>query len=138
VSAGAQTKLLNLKQLRKIWWLARQLGLDDDLLHARVKALVGKESLRALTRREAGIVIDDLERLHSNRPGMATKRELWKIRQLEKALGWDDNPKRLRAFLKKYYGVDDVRFLTHAAAWRLIESLKKIREREKVAGDTVG
>lgn len=31
---------------------------------------------------------------------------------------------RLRGFLKRYAGIDDMRFLTAAQAWRVIEGLK--------------
>jgi hypothetical protein len=102
---------------------------DGDLLRAFIKNLVGKDRISQLTKSEAMYLIDVLVAHLEGRPGMATKRELWKINQLVRELGWHENPKRLRAFLKKYYGVDDARFLTHQAAWRVIESLKKIKER---------
>ncbi|MDI6711483.1 MAG: regulatory protein GemA [Bacillota bacterium] len=119
-------------QMRKIWSLARQLGLDDDLLHAVVDSLTGKSSIRALNKYQAGIVIDELDRRHraADRPGMASRAQIYKIRQLEKALGWDTNPDRLRGFIKKYGGVDDLRWLPRAKAWRIIEGLKKILARQ--------
>lgn len=116
-------------QLRKIWAMAKQFDVDEDLLRTIVNRLVGSERLSTLTKRQAGRVIEELEQRLNGRPGMASKKQVWKIRQLERELGWDQNPKRLRAFLKKYYKSDRPEWLTSRAAWRVIESLKKLKER---------
>ena len=47
-------------QKRKIFVLAKEQGMDQELLHAYVCALVKKESLSKLTIREAIQVIDGL------------------------------------------------------------------------------
>ncbi|KYG90363.1 hypothetical protein A0U40_18400 [[Bacillus] sp. KCTC 13219] len=59
---------------------------------------------------------------------------MWKIEQLEQQLGWQDEPQRLQGFIKKYYKVERVEWLTSAQAWRLIESLKKMLEKENRDG----
>jgi len=59
-------------------------------------------------------------------PGRATPAQLAKITALEHALHWADNPRRLRAYLEKWYHVSDRRFLTPRQAWRAIEGLKAI------------
>lgn len=48
-------------QQRKIHVTAKELGMDDDLLHAYVSMLTGKESLKELTVADAVKVIDGLE-----------------------------------------------------------------------------
>ncbi len=130
-------------QRKKVFATARELCLDDDLLHAIVEGLTGKEHISELTKREAALVIDDLEnRANRSRsivlPGgrkvaLATKKQLWKIRELEKELGWADNPKRLQGFCHKYAGVDNPQWLTRAQAWRVIEGLKALAGRKECA-----
>lgn len=121
-------------QMRKIWAMAKQFDLDEDLLRTVVKRLTNQERISQLTKQQARKVIEELEQRANGRPGMASQKQIWKIRQLEKDLGWDQNPARLRAFLKKYYRVDRPEWLTGRAAWRAIESLKKIKERGTDAG----
>ena len=48
-------------QMRKIHMAARQNGMDDDLLHCHMAALLKKSSLRELTIHEAILLIDSLE-----------------------------------------------------------------------------
>lgn len=120
-------------QVKKIWALARELGLDEDLLRAVTFYLTGSESISALTKTQAAVLIDELEskKRGETRPGMATPRQIWKIRELEKELGWADQPARLRGYLKKYAHVDDLRWLTGKQAWKVIEGLKKILARQE-------
>ncbi len=131
-------------QRRKIFAVAGELGLDNDLLHALVYGVAGKEHISDLSKKEAGWVIDELER-RANRSRtvvlptgrkvpLATKKQHWKIKQLVQQLGWEDNPKRLQGFCRKYAGVDNPRWLTKDQAWRLIEGLKSLLQREKKAG----
>jgi hypothetical protein len=71
----------------------------------------------------------------NNRPGMATNRQLAKIRAQ-----WSDLANRgycqkdrkwqaLRGLLKSRMGVSDLRFLDFKHAYDVIEALKQIRER---------
>lgn len=135
-------------QKRKIFATARELGLDNDLLHAVVVNRTGKKHISDLNKHQAIMIIDELEHragrstrcvvLPDNRQVvLATKEQLWKMRQLEKQLGWDANPKRLRGFCRKYAGkVENIEWLTKAQAWRVIEGLKALlaREQEKAGG----
>lgn len=119
-------------QLKKIWATARELGIEEEVLRERVEQVSGSRSLSSLSSEDANRIIDGLEcytgRTRTNR---ASKGQLYKIRQLEKQLGWDANPKRLQAFIKKYAHVERIDWLTSAQAWRLIESLKNVLEKEK-------
>jgi hypothetical protein len=100
--------------------------------------------LKELNVDEAARLIDELERREKGhgqpdsryvispkgRPvALATKGQLWKIDRLVEELEWDDNPKRLEGFCKKYSKVDKPQWLTKSQAWRLIEGLKKILEK---------
>lgn len=119
-------------QLRKIFAVARELNLDDDLLHTIVYGVTGKERLSKMTKHEASLIIDDLERRagRGRNAALATKKQLYKIRCLEEQLGWQDNPNRLRKFCLKYAGVEDPRWLTKDKAWRIIEGLKSLAARQ--------
>ncbi len=48
-------------QRRAIFAIAREQGMDNDLLHAAVKAVTKKQSLKDLTKTEARRVIDHLK-----------------------------------------------------------------------------
>jgi len=130
-------------QKRKIFVTAREMALDNDLLHAIVEERTGKKHISELDKYQAVKIIDELEH-RAGRPArcvvlpgqgrveLATKEQIWKIGQLEKELGWDTNPKRLKGFCRKYAGkVENIKWLTKARAWRVIEGLKALIEREK-------
>ncbi|AJA42396.1 hypothetical protein AJ85_05735 [Alkalihalobacillus alcalophilus ATCC 27647 = CGMCC 1.3604] len=134
---------LNNGQLRKIWATAKELNLEEDDLRSVVSEVSGSPSISSLTFDQAKAVIDRLGG-KNNQPSKANKsnkrkssqvsnQQIWKIQQLEKELGWEDNPKRMKAFMKKYAGVDRIEWLTPQKAWRLIESLKKLTEKENEA-----
>lgn len=119
-------------QLKKIWATARELGIEEEVLRKRVEQVCGSRSLSSLSKDDANRVIDSLER-HTGRTrnGRASEGQIYKVRQIEKQLGWDENPKRLQAFIKKYAKVERIDWLTSAQAWRLIESLKKVLEKNQ-------
>lgn len=125
---GAQSK--DAKKI--IWGLAKGLGLNKEELYIVLFRETQKDSMRACTDKELQRVVQALVILKEeskNRPGMASNKQVWKIRQLEKKLGWYDNPKRLASFLRKWYGVDRPEWLTSHDAWKAIESLKKVLEK---------
>lgn len=135
------------KQIAKIYTIGNNLGLVDsaaeqDMLHELVESITGKVSIKDLTVDEAIEVIDRLEgnrtkpqqpqkRQFIQRPGMVTEGQTKKIFRLLYELKNYDEPgehaplkKRLRGFLKKYAGTDDMDFLTHSKANSVIEGLK--------------
>lgn len=129
-------------QTKKIYATARELGIDNDLLHAMIETRYNLEHIKEMTTKQAGLFIDLMEKqiVRPNRSvnlptgrsaALASEKQLWKINELAKELGWDENPRRLRGFCKKYSGSDDVRFLTGQQAWRLIEGLKKLVQKKK-------
>lgn len=128
-------------QIKKIYASAKELQLDNDLLHTFIFNIVGREHISELTSYEANQVIDELEykktgvRKQSYRSNMATDDQIYKIHALERELGWSDNPKRLKGFMRKYCKTDNEKWLTFDKASNLIEALKKViaREERKVA-----
>ena len=127
-----------------------------DELHMMVYNITKKESLKELTYSEANTVITRLKGMmkgtdrpgskhkkkrasHTAQPGMASEGQVGKLWYLMYELEKFDKPgqvkasreKRLNGFLKKYAGVDDLRFLTYYKANKAIEGLKSLVEREK-------
>jgi len=129
-------------QIKLIWVLARQLGMDSDKLHDLVFGVTGQESIKALTVMEGKDVIEALARaggkitkkrkprrdLPLNVVEMITPKQARLIKYLEKKLGWQGNPERLKGFIKRIIKREVVR--TKQEAIRVIEGLKSMAERE--------
>ncbi|GAB6170766.1 hypothetical protein JCM15765_02440 [Paradesulfitobacterium aromaticivorans] len=127
-------------QIAKIWAMARELDMDKDLVHEFAYNVTKEHSLSGLSVQQAIKVIDAMEALtHKEKAKSiepkatrASKKQIWKMKQLAKELGWSDNEKRLQGFVKKYAGVDKLEWLTPAQSWRVIEGLKKLLEKTTV------
>ncbi len=122
-------------QIKKIWAMGKRLGMDKEDLHAIAYRVSGNEHISTLTGREAGRMIDELKMRageKTNAPiggeGRATGAQQRMIAVLIRDLKWIDQPGRLRGFLRKYAGADDVRFLTAQQASRVIDGLKAMRD----------
>lgn len=128
--------MISKAQIRKIYATARELGIDDDMLHTYVFNRTGSEHISTLTIKEANSVIDGLEvhRIEKEggpAKGMANEKQKRYIKDLADKLGWKDEPWRLKGFIRKYAGVEDLNWLTLKQASNVIEGLKKIIEKEK-------
>ncbi|MED3799975.1 regulatory protein GemA [Lysinibacillus capsici] len=118
--------------IKKIWTTARSIGMEREDVYNVLQRETGKDSMRQCSQKELERVLLSLQSVqgfNNFRGNRATKRQLWKIGQLEQQLGWQDNPQRLKGFIKKFYSVEQMEWLTSAQAWRLIESLKKLIEK---------
>lgn len=118
--------------IKKIWTASKKLDLSKEEIYMILQRETGKDSMRKCSEKELERVLFSLNSssgFSNFRGDRATKRQLWKIRQIETELGWSDNPQRLTSFVHKYYKVESIEWLTSAQAWRLIESLKKVLER---------
>jgi hypothetical protein len=115
-------------QRRKIWALAKEKGLTEDMVRAVVGQVSGQTSTSALNVWEAVQVIDRLAGRREYDPGgnAITPKQMWKIKDLEASLGWADKPERLTAFIKKYARVDRARWLSKRQAAHIIDGLKSI------------
>lgn len=122
-------------QMRKIHVLARDYGMDNDLLHVHVQTVTGKDSLKKLSLGEAVRVIDSLKKRSVDQ---MTRRQKYLIDRLLQELGWTDEQgkpdyKRLDGFCGKYCGVDSHKWLTRRDASNVIEGLKNMAKK----GETV-
>lgn len=121
--------------IKQIWGMAKNdLQMNEDDVRAAMYKCTGKESMKLCTDRELYQLVCHLGRLKDSQghtPGKVTPQQLWKIRELEKELGWTENPKRLRKFMEKYASVEKLEWLEFSQAKKLIESLKRVLNREK-------
>jgi len=126
----AKKETITRAQMRKLWALAKEIGIDEVDLRGLVLNLTGREHISQITKAQAIIVIDYLvDRKKGNwRPAMASAQQMHKIRSLAKEMGWDDG--RLKGFVRKYAGVENERWLDARRAYNIIEGLKKIKERQ--------
>ena len=121
------------KQLKIIWGMAKNLDMTKEDVYALLYQQTGKEHMTDCTEQELSRTVQAmilLKERRTNRPGMITGRQRYRIGELERELGWNENPKRLKAFSKKYYHVDSLDWLKEQEASNLIESLKKMAKRE--------
>lgn len=112
-------------QLRKIYALAREKGIDNENLHSLLYNICKKEHLSEITITEAVKLIDSLS--GKEVPGRATGRQIYFIQSLAKEFGW--NEKRIAGFVKKVGGVDNIHWLTKQQASAVIEGMKKLKEK---------
>ena len=136
-------------QIKLIWVLARQLGMESNELHDVVSAVTGKDSIKALSVAEGTDIIEVLIRaggrvkkkrklrpdLPPNVVELVTRKQTRLIKQLEKRLGWQDNPERLKGFTRRIIKREGVR--TKQEAIKVTEGLKSMarRAREKDIAD---
>lgn len=128
-------------QIRKIYAMQRQAGVNGDELHDIVYGLTGCESIKCLSMQQAIRVIDRLNALagvEKGVPNRTTEAQQLYILRLAKEMGWSGDPNRLRGFLEAKAGVSDVRFLTLDSARRIIEALKAIQKGGRAERPTRG
>lgn len=124
------------KQLKIIWGMAKNLAMTKEDVYALLYQQTGKEHMSECTEQELSRTVQAmilLKERRTNRPGMITGRQRYKVHQLERALGWEKEPKRLKAFIRKYYQVDSLDWLSEADATRLIEGMKQMAKRAEQA-----
>ena len=117
--------------------------MSEDDVHDLVYRETGKESLRKLTQGEINKVVRVLQNLKdgTQRP-VAGKRtdeggdprtisQRRKIYQLCVELGWNNDPRRINAFVKRMTGVDRLEWLNPAQCEKVIEALKAMASRKR-------
>jgi hypothetical protein len=137
------------KQLKIIWTLARQLGMDSELLHDMVFQVTGKDSFKKLSVWEAAAIIDGLvddgakvrkkrkprRSLPENVVELLTGKQIRLIEYLLDQLGWND-PEQLKGFNRRV--IKKERICTKQEASKIIEGLKSMvnrKGRKEVSND---
>lgn len=133
---------LSAAQMRKIYKLSNELGLENDVLHSFIWAIAKKESVKELSIKEAVAVIDYLSGKgdgRSDKPRFEVMSEGQKGMLLHLAflLGWtrEDkkrvNLKRLDAYVRKEYATINFFALSRSNASKCIEALKAMLDRKE-------
>ena len=131
---------LSSSQLRKIYKTAKEIGMDNELLHSYIEALIGKEHIRDLTMSEATIVIRGLAgedvRSESPRFSVMSSKQKGMILYLASELGWlrEDRKvdlKRLDGYVRKEYSTLYFFNLSRSNACKCIESMKAMLTRKE-------
>ncbi len=117
------------KQRKLLFVLAKQRGMDNELLHSYVETQTGKQSITEVTTQEAKTLIDGLQKKKQTVKGYITEKQLKYVKGLCQCLSWEE--KALRQFIEKQYGISNVNWLTSKQAAKLIEGLKNIWEKDK-------
>ena len=129
--------------IKRVWGIAKspELKLTDEELHLLVQAHTGKDSIKALNKRELQTVIRVLgnmkdsakksERGRNRYSGSeVTENQRKKIYKLTQELGWD-KPARVNGMCQKMFGVSAVEWLNYQQCSKLIEALKSMLKRQK-------
>ena len=107
------------KQRKLLFVLAKQRGMDNELLHSYVETQTGKQSITEVTTQEAKTLIDNLQEKKQTAKGYITEKQLKYVKGLCQCLSWEE--KALRQFIEKQYGISNVNWLTSKQAAKLIE-----------------
>lgn len=125
-------KMITTPQIRMLYALARESGMDNEALHGMIKRQTGCESLKEVTCDQARFAIDFMKyRLgyeSPNIPDMATEAQKAYIRSLAQAVGFAEDW-RLRSFLEKRFGVSHVQWISRDKAQGVITALKHMQKR---------
>lgn len=118
-------------QLRMLYALAKEQGMDSDTLHARANAVTGAEHLSQMTKAQAARVIDSLlskKTMYSAKPRAATRitqGQVDVIFGLARKMGWlDEGYDRIKGFVRSRYGVEVIDWMTPEQGRQCIEALK--------------
>lgn len=124
---------MDIKRLAVIHILKKELGLSDEAYRDILQKAAGVHSAKDLD--EAGFrklmryfVRSKHYRTHS---GGVTLRQKYFIVSLSRQLGWE--AEHFTNFLHKYYHKENVDHLTRKEASKVIESLKHIKEHQRIS-----
>lgn len=130
---------INYPQIKKIYGLAKERGMNDEQLHDLVRAVTQSDSIKALSKAQGIAVIDRLSgkaarAADAKERGRATPNQIWQINRLAEELGWNTDPTRLRRFLEAQQQVSHTSYLSPKAAQNVIEALKAMKRRTAAKG----
>lgn len=138
--------------IKAIWAIAKESDLDDQTLYSIVERISGKTSMRELTQAEIYLVYDELQKKKDGERGKTDNKNKYKkksqnkrtdengnqvttlqrkmVYRLTEELGWNNNDARINGFVKRMFKIDRLEWLNGNQCSILIESLKKMVERE--------
>ena len=127
-AAGMALKVTS-AQLKAIFALSRKLGMDMEDLHGMAYRISGTDSLRTLSGREAGRMIEELK-TRCGQPAIKVGGGAGRAPEAQQR-GWNDQPDRQRGYIRRMCKTDDVRFLTPQQASVVIDGLTAMRDGDR-------
>jgi len=123
-------------QRRKIFVLAKERGLNKEMLDGFIYAATSKNSIRDITISEAVHIINRLEGNESTAPNMISSQQKKYILGLSKQVGFTNEDgvldmKKLNLWLERRFKTSNVDWLTKRAAAQAIEGLKQMQTRKE-------
>ena len=118
--------------IKAIWAISGNLGVTKENVYTLLSRETGKERMTDCDDSELLKFLKALDSYKSGnkaREGRITDKQHSFIKSLENQIGWADDPKHLRNFIKKYTKVDFLDWLTQKQASAVIEALKNIKNR---------
>lgn len=120
------------KKLAVIHIVKKELGLTDDEYRDTLEKVTGVRSAKDLDERGFRKLMNYFARseyYRINRDGLTFRQKMY-IKNLKEQLGWHES--HFTNFLKKYYKRPTLESLTKKEAGKVIESLKNIREHQRI------
>lgn len=128
--------------IKRIWGIAKspELRLTAEELHLLVQAHTGKDSIKALNKRELQAMVrvlggmkdsvkkSDRGKHYGGNPSTENQRK--KIYRLTQELGWD-KPARVNGMCRRMFRVSAVEWLDYQQCCKLIEALKCMLKRQE-------
>ena len=135
--------MINAKQIKLIWVLAKQIGLDEDQVHDIIFQFTARKSIKTLSDIEVNQIIDHFIQLGAqvkkrrkspkelplNVVELVSQKQVQLVDLLSIKLGWQDDPERLKGFTRKVIKRD--RIITKQDGMKVIEGLKSILNKKK-------
>lgn len=134
-------------QLAVVHQAKKELGWDEPMYRAILRALGGVESAKDLSPEGFGLVMEYAasfgfkstwrQRTFGHRPGMATPHQVDLIRDLWREFSGGDDDAALNHWLEKFHHCTALRFASRAVAHKAIAALKAMagRKRAKTAAE---
>lgn len=135
--------MINAKQIKLIWVLVKQIGLDEDQVHNLIFQVTAKKSIKTLSDLEVNQLINHFIRMGArvkkrrgpsrnlpfNVVELVSQKQIRLVDILADQLGWQDDPDRLKGFIRKVIKRD--RIITKQDGMKVIEGLKSILNKKK-------
>jgi len=135
--------MINAKQIKLIWVLARQLGFDEGQVHDIIFQFTARKSIKALSDIEVSQIVDHFIQLGAqvkkrreppkelplNVVELVTQKQIRLVDLLTIELGWQEDPERLKGFVRRVVKRD--RIITKQDGMKVIEGLKSILNKKK-------
>ena len=134
--------MLEPPKIKLIHHAIRKLGMTDEVYRTMLRRVASVDSSKALDKAGFDAVMMELKRMGftsshrqaaygSERPGMASDRQLDMVRSLWRQYAGKDDEEGLRRFMEKHFTLSSLRFMDKHAASKIISTLLHMVEWRK-------